>query len=429
MIGSELRAAQARRQGGKHHRDRGALASGDARGVAGLWRQHATVVVPISIAALICSMALVACEGGGADAPARVEVEVILTGLENPRGVGIDAEGGLLVAEAGSGNDAVDVRLRTGKLTRYADRNGDGDFADPEEVEPWFNHLASYNAMNVYATGRDEVSGPSDVAIHRDGRVFLSVDGGFDEFSLLEISTQGSMGRNLSGRSNMTGIGVAPDGRSIFVTESTLNQLIEITLDGADRRDVAALGVLAGGQQSVPAGLAIDPRNGDILVALFSGVAQGSDGSFVPFAPGDAKVVRVDPRTGLITDEITGLTTAVDVAIDDRGNVFVVEMATGHAELFAGKVDLLDPDAAARHGGYLRFSGKVTLYPADGGSPQILVDGLDSPTNITVASDGALYVSTGQGTPGRPIPGPDGETTIVGEVVRITGYIRTAADG
>jgi hypothetical protein len=31
-------------------------------------------------------------------------------------------------------------------------------------------------------------------------------------------------------------------------------------------------------------------------------------------------------------------------------------------------------------------------------------------------------VSTGQGTPGRPIPGPDGPTVIVGEVIRITGF-------
>ncbi len=373
------------------------------------------------MAFLMGSLALAACGGSGADPSGTVRVEVILTGLQNPRGIGIDGEDGLLVAEAGSGNDAVEGPLETGKLIRYVDGNGDGDFADPGEVEPWFEHLRSYNAMNVYATGRDEVSGPSDVAVHGDGRVFLSIDGGFESFSLLEISTGRSIGRNLSGRSNMTGIGLAPDDRSIFLTESTLNQLSEVTLDGGNRRDVAAFGVLASGQQAVPAGLAVDPRNGDILVALFSGVAQASDGSFIPFVPGDAKVVRVDPLTGRITDEITGLTTVVDVAIDDRGNLFVVEMAADHAELFTGKVDLLDADLPAQHGGYLRFSGKVTLYPAGGGPPRILADGLDAPTNITLA-DGALYVSTGQGTPGRPIPGPAAAPVIVGEVLRITGY-------
>ena len=378
--------------------------------------------VRATAALALCCVALATCTTSRSlDSFDTVRVEVILTDLENPRGVALDAEGGLLVAEAGSGDDAADVRQRSGKLTRFIDRNGDGDFTDPGETEPWFEHLASYNAMNVYATGRDEVSGPSDVAVHGDGRVFLSVDGGFDEFALSEISPEGSMGRNLSARSNMTGIGLALDGRTVFATESTLNQLIEVSLEADDRREVAAFSTLDSGQQAVPAGLAVDPRNGQILVALFSGVAPANDGSFIPFVAGDAKVVRLDPLTGRVVDEIAGLTTAVDVAIDELGNVFVVEMAAGHAELFADGADLHDPDAIPRHGGYLRFSGQVTVYPGDGGPPRILAGDLDAPTNITLGGDGALYVSTGQGTPGRPIPGPDGPTVIVGEVVRIAG--------
>jgi hypothetical protein len=137
---------------------------------------------------------------------------------------------------------------------------------------------------------------------------------------------------------------------------------------------------------------------------------------------GDAKIVRVDPRTGEVSDEIDGLTTAVDVAIDARGNVFVVEMAADYAGLFEHGADLTDPSISPRHGGYVRFSGKVTLYPNDDSSPRVLADGLDAPTNVTLAHDGALYLSTGQGTPGRPIPGPGGHETIVGEVLRITGF-------
>ena len=373
--------------------------------------------------AMVVLATLAACTTSRSSDPVNtVSVEVILTGLRNPRGVAFDAEGGLLVAEAGLGDDAADVRERSGRLTRFVDRNGDGDFADPGETEPWSEHLPSYNAMNVYATGRDEVSGPSDVTVHGDGRVFLSVDGGFDEFSLLEISPNGSIGRNLSARSNMTGIGLALDETAIFVTESTFNQLIEVTLETADRREIIEFSTLGSGQQAVPAGLAIDPRNGDVLVALFSGVAQADDGSFIPFVLGDAKIVRVDPLSGQVVDEITGLTTAVDVAIDGLGNVFVVEMAADHAELFADGADLNDPDAIPRHGGYLRFSGKVTLYPVDGKPPIVLAEGLDAPTNITLRDDGVLYVSTGQGTPGRPIPGPDGPTVIVGEVIRIIGF-------
>ncbi|MFV1961265.1 MAG: SMP-30/gluconolactonase/LRE family protein [Acidimicrobiia bacterium] len=379
--------------------------------------------VRIVVALVVSSVAFAACTTSrSSDSPTPATTEVILTDLRNPRGVAVDAEGGVLVAEAGLGDDAADVTERTGRLTRFIDRNNDGDFGDPGEIEPWFEHLASYNAMNVYATGRDEVSGPSDIAVHGDGRVYLSIDGGFDEFALLEISADGSTGRNLSARSNMTGIALARDERSIFATESTLNQLIEVSLETGDRREVVVFSALGSDQQAVPAGLAIDPRNGDVLVALFSGVAQAEDGSFIPFVVGDAKVVRVDPDTGAVVDEISGLTTAVDVAIDEFGNIFVVEMAADYAELFEDGADLEDPNAAPRHGGYVRFSGAVTVYPQDGGPPRVLVSGLDAPTNITLGGDGALYVSTGQGTPGRPIPGPDGPTVIVGHVLRITGF-------
>ena len=49
----------------------------------------------------------------------------------------------------------------------------------------------------------------------------------------------------------------------------------------------------------------------------------------------------------------------------------------------------------------------------------MLADGLDAPTNLTLAGSW-LYVSTGQGTPGRPIPGPDGETArIRGQIWRV----------
>jgi hypothetical protein len=380
------------------------------------WIGIVAVVLLLSISGVACSASR------SSDTPGSVTVDVILTDLRNPRGVALDTEGGILVAEAGLGDDARDVTDRTGRLTRFVDRDGNGFFGDPGEAEPWFEHLASYNAMNVYATGRDEVSGPSDLALHTDGRLYLSVDGGFDEFGLYEISSNRSIGRNLASRSNMTGMTLSLDGLSLFVTESTFNQLIEISLEDGGWRSLVEFALLDSGQQSVPAGVALDPRNGDILVALFSGVAQASDGTYIPFVAGDAKVVRVDPSTGGVSDEITGLTTAVDVAVDAFGNIYVVEMASEYADLLEHGADLFDPDADPLHGGYLRHSGSVTLFPEDGSQPAVLVDTLDAPTNITLAANGDLYVSTGQGTPGRPIPGPGGPAVIVGEVIRIQGY-------
>lgn len=349
-------------------------------------------------------------------------VEVILTGLENPRGVAIGPAGELFVAEAGTGYDAVDPTLHTGKLTKFTDRNSDGDFDDEGEADRWFSHLPTYNALQFFKTHRDEVNGPGDVLLHPDGRLFLTVDGGLDEIGLYEISPEGRVGRNLAQRSNMNGIAFGPDQESIYAVESTANQLIEVTLEG-ERREILLFPTLDSGQQAVPAGVTVDPRTGEVLVALFSGAAVDEAGEVIPFVSGDAKVVRVDPETGEFTDEITGLTTAVDVTMDETGHVFVVEMTSAYADLLPTMFDLFDPEAPPLHGGYERFSGRVTLYPAGGGSPRVLVDGLDMPTNIALGPDGALCVSTGQGTPGRPIPGPDGPTKIVGEVIRITGFL------
>ena len=365
-------------------------------------------------------------------------VEIVLTDLENPRGIGIDAEGALLIAEAGYGEDAEPLILRTGRLTRYLDRNGDGDFEDPGEAERWLDNLFSFNSVNKYETGRDEVSGATDVLVHADGRVFLSLDGGIDEtggtFILYELDSTGVLLREIPQHSNMTGIGFGPDQGSVYASQSTHNSLIEIDLKSGDRRKIVTFDDLHSGQQAVPAGLGVDPVTGDVLVALFSGVAKAEgeacrfvpdvmcDGRYLPLIPTDAKVVRVDPATGAVTDEVIGLTAALDVAVDAQGNLFVVEMAADHAQLFHPGVDLFLADLPALHGGYIRFSGKVTMYPGGGGEPRILAEGLDQPTNITVGPDGALYVSTGQGTPGRPIPGPEGRTLVVGEVLRITGY-------
>ena len=371
-------------------------------------------------------------------APRVLTVGVLITDLENPRGIGVDTEGALLVAEAGYGEDAEDLILRTGRLTRFLDRNGDGDFDDPEETERWLDNLFSFNSVNKYETGRDEVSGATDVLVHDDGRVFLSLDGGIDgtggTFILYELDGNGTLLREINQDSNMTGIGFSPDQRSVYATQSTHNSLIEIDLERGENRQIVVFDDLYSGQQAVPAGLGVDPTTGDVLVALFSGVAKAEgeacrfvpdvmcDGRYLPLIPTDAKVVRVDPQTGSVSDEVTGLTAAVDVAVDAAGNVFVVEMAADHGQLFHPGVDLFLADLPALHGGYVRFSGRVTMYPAGGGESRILAEGLDQPTNITVALDGALYVSTGQGTPGRPIPGPNGRTVITGEVLRISGY-------
>ena len=355
-------------------------------------------------------------------------VELILTNLENPRGIVVFETGDLLVAEAGTGLRSVDPTLWTGKLTRFSDLNGDGDFNDEAEAELWFGHFPSYNALFTYATGGDEVGGPVDVLRHRDGRVFLSVDGGPDEIALHVISPERLIGRTLADRANMNGIAFDRDQSRLFAVESGTNTLIEISFQ-SEIGEIVNFPLLVSGQQAVPAGLTVDPRTGEVLVALFSGrVIDDETGETIPFVSGESKIVRVNPETGQVTDEITGLTTAVDVAIDPAGNLYVVEMASAYADILPRSYDLFNESASAVHGGYLRYSGRLTLFPASGEPPRVLLEGLDAPTNITLGPDGALYLSTGQGTPGRAIPGPDGLQNIVGEILRITNYLNAGSE-
>lgn len=353
--------------------------------------------------------------------PPNPAVEVILTGLANPRGLAVGPSGELYVTEAGTGYNAVDPTLLTGRLTKYVDLNGDGDFDDSGEAERWFSHFPTYNAGHFAGSIRDEVGGPSDLLLHSDGRLYLALDGGFDQRALYEISPDRRIGRNLVSRgSTMNSIAFDSDQEHIFVAESSFNRLIEVTLEG-EIREIAVFPKLASGQEAVPAGLAVDASSGEVLVALFSGAVVDPDTEeVILFIPGDAKVVRVDPNSGEFADEVLGLTTAVDVAQDAKGNLYVLEMAAELLEPFPLGFDLSDPDATPVHGGYKRFSGKVTIYPSSGAARIVLIDGLDTPTNLTLGPDCTLFISTGQGTPGRPIPGPDGPTRIVGQILRIT---------
>jgi len=337
-------------------------------------------------------------------------------------------DGRLVVVEAGNGIETKDRALETGRVSVFDDMNDDGDYDDPGEIEPIISQIPSYNTLTEFGTGHDEVGGVGDIVWVNDGRMLLTrddpsegyvADGSTSGINVVELDIESGLGRNLVVRnSTMNALAWDRAAEMLYVVESGANRLSAVTTDG-EIRVVAEFPDLERGQQAVPAGVAIDPATGDLLVALFSGQIGDYFGSVLSFWPGDAKVVRVDPATGRQTDAITGLTTAVDVAVDESGNVFVAELtSTWPSARMPRDFDLFDPDAAPDPGGYARSAGSVTWYPADGSEPVVLANQLDQPTNITLSGD-ALYISLGQGTPGRTVMGPTGSTPITGELHRI----------
>jgi hypothetical protein len=346
----------------------------------------------------------------------------IAANLQNPRGVAVLPDGRLIVGEAGTGFVADDPSTNTGKVSVFEDINGDGDYDDAGEITPILEHLPGYNILYQFNPGRDEIVGVGDVLTLEDGRVFFTLDNNFETISIVELTPSFERLDDLVERpGTLNAIAYDSIADVIYVAESTLNALSVVTLEG-EINTITFFSILAHDQQPVPSGVAVDPQTGDVLVALFSGQLWDYYGTILSFMPGDAKIVRVNPATGTYTDEVVGLTTAVDVAMDETGNIYVVEMTTQWATtLLNDQFDLFDPESPPDAGGYARFTGQVTLFPAGDCEPIILADHLDTPTNITYA-DGSLYVSTGQGTPGRPIWDGDSVTPIVGEIYRISGW-------
>ena len=356
---------------------------------------------------------------------ATTESTRIASGLQNPRGVLVLPDGRLVVVEAGNGIRNADASSETGRVSVFEDLNSDGDYDDDDEIQPVVSQIPSYNTLTEFGTGQDEVGGAGDIVSLGDGRIFLTrddpsegyaADGSPTGINVAELTLDSGVGANLIVRdATMNALAYDAEIEVLYVVESGANRLIAVTLDGTIRQ-VTTFTELGQGQQAVPAGVSVDPTTGDVLVALFSGQIGDYFGSVLSFLPGASKIVRVNPDTGRQTDEIIGLTTAVDVAVDDLGNIFVVELTSvWPSARMPREFDLFDPNAAPDPGGYVRFAGSVTKYPADASIPIVLANGLDQPTNITHTKDG-LYISVGQGTPGRPIIGPDGLSQIAGEL-------------
>ncbi len=355
--------------------------------------------------------------------------------LNNPRGVAILPDGGLLVVEAGLGTDVPGEAQGSGRISQFTDMNGDGDFDDPGERQVLLDRQASYNSLTTILSFHDEVYGLGDIELLDDGRIFYGKDdpyarpghagteGFYGEVGIFELDPATGKSTLLVKRTaTLNALVYNPDDERFYVVESGFNRLMAADHTG-EPEVVAEFDRLAHGQQAVPAGIALDESTGDILVALLSGHWYEYYGTDLAFLPGDAKVAQFNPFTGTVSDAITGLTTAIDVAADEAGNVFVVELTTTWPSAnMPSEFDLHDPGAPPDPGGYARFTGRVTLYPAAGGDPVVLADGLDTPTNITYA-DGSLYVSTGLGTPGRSVLTPGGDIVpIEGVIYRITGF-------
>jgi sugar lactone lactonase YvrE len=137
------------------------------------------------------------------------------------------------------------------------------------------------------------------------------------------------------------------------------------------------------------------------MQAVPTGVVIGPDGAYYvgqltgfPFVPGAAKVWRVVPGQAP-TVYAEGFTNIIELAFDDEGTLWVLEIASGGLLNVNGE----DPSTMA--------GGLYTVSP-DGAVTEMMSDPLVFPAGMAFGPDGALYISNYGLMPG------------MGEVIKVT---------
>jgi hypothetical protein len=342
--------------------------------------------------------------------------EVVVSGLDNPRGLAFGPDGALYIAQAGSGGDGMcgpgpeGTRCYgdTGAITRYVPRTGtttdvvEGLPSLATEAGQMFaigaNDLSFQGRGNLFFTigfggdpnARQTLFGPDAAMLARLGRA--TPDGAW---TLLEDLGQFEADANPTGDeidSNPYGI-VALAGKQV-VADAGANALVEVRSNG-----LAALATFPNRMVDAPPFLGL-PEGAQIpMDAVPTSVAVGPDGDYYvgqltgfPFPVGAANVYRVPRAGGTPVVFASGFTHIVDLAFGRDGSLYVLEIAkNGLLAAFATN----------------DWTGALIRVAPDGTRTELVPDVLTAPGGIAVGSDGALYVTN------------NSISSDIGEVIRI----------
>lgn len=328
---------------------------------------------------------------------------LIAEGLLNPRGVCVQVDGSLLLAEAGSG---LPQQTFSGRITRWRpDPHVPGAYLQPEVVAD------GLRAMNMQARMlRDEIMGLSDIACG-EGRCLASQTDYVDGSRLLDLQYTPPE-PVFHSRGNLNALCYHPSRHSWLAVKPDTNQLVEFVI-GQDERVLVQLPELAQGQEAVPVTLVYEPATEAVLISLFSGELRGDPSRRgIDFADKAGQVIRVHPDSGQIERLISGLQLPTGVALCPRGNVLVLELCDSLQQPL-----LPDWNGEVRHGGFTRFSGRLLSCNLQTAQVDVLARNLDTPSNLCVVQH-AVLVSEGMGLIGRPLPTPDHQ------IVPLSGRLR-----
>jgi hypothetical protein len=343
-------------------------------------------------------------------------IREVMSGLNNPRGLAIGPDGGLYVAEAGSGGNGPEIVLESGAVFRYGATGGLSRLLNgvQERVLAELPSLATQLPIGTSAQGLADITfdgsgtayGVIGLGANPNQRAGLGAVGA-DFATLVRLSLGGAgpferiadlgayeVANNPDGTtvdSNAFGIALAPGG-GFLVADAGANTVLSVTTNGV----VSTLDVFPSRPnplpsapptiQAVPTAVAIGPDD-----AYYIGELTG-----FPFVPGAANVHRFDPATEETTIAYSGFTNITDLTFDADGNLYVLQMSTN---------GLASPMGTG--------AGALIRIDADTGDrTTIASQGLMLPGSVLAAADGTLYVTNrvtsaqGQVLSFTPIPEP-----------------------
>jgi hypothetical protein len=368
---------------------------------------RASKLMLLTAAAVLVAAAPAGAKGSDAD------VEVIASGLDNPRHVAVSHDGDVYVAEAGRGPghatsgscfdsaEGFSCTGATGAVTRISRHR------DHYHQDRVVTRLASFAPV----TG-DNAIGPHGVFV--DGGKLLVTNGGptaptrgeppvvvLRETLAVEEPVSALYGRLLEVRRHgrLRSIADLWDFERDFNPDAEVgNPLIDsnpvdVLADRgryivADAGGNTVLRVSRRGRIEVLSLFPNVPTPGPMgtvpMNAVPTGVVEGPDGAYYvsqltgfPFPIGGANVFRVDPSTGEYTTYSSGFTNAMDLDFGRDGTLYVLE---------------IDSDSLLQPG----TDGGIWAVPPGGGTPERIelpAGTLASPGGIDVTRHGKAFVS------------------------------------